>query len=186
MPGWVSDARTDHRFRTGVGLLQLQSQLPGIEWYVVGLVLAGLLAFTAWKFWQPFLRVPLLLTCGAWLGFLWAASFALYYLDQELPAAWEGHDVTVIGTVADLPSPTGQGCVSVSMSNRWCCRAGSSRPSRHGCLVRQPALPGAHRGWRTGCAGAAGLAGPATGRALAPAGAAQASAWQCQSGWLRL
>lgn len=96
-------------FALGAGLLQLQSQLPGIEWYVIGLVLAGLLAFTARRFWQPFLRVPLLLTCGAWLGFLWAASFALYYLDQELPTAWEGHDVTVIGTVADLPSPTGQG-----------------------------------------------------------------------------
>ncbi|OWY29788.1 DNA internalization-related competence protein ComEC/Rec2 [Herbaspirillum robiniae] len=90
-------------FAIGVGLLQMQPQLPGIEWYAAGLTLAALLGFTAWKFWQPFLRVPLLLTCGAWLGFLWAGAFALYYLDQELPAAWEGRDITVIGTVADLP-----------------------------------------------------------------------------------
>ncbi len=96
-------------FAIGVGLLQVQGQLPGVEWYAVGGVMAALLAFTAWKFWQPFLRLPLLLTCGAWLGFLWAASFALYYLDQELPAAWEGHDITVIGTVADLPDHTEQG-----------------------------------------------------------------------------
>ncbi|WP_288392782.1 DNA internalization-related competence protein ComEC/Rec2 [uncultured Herbaspirillum sp.] len=96
-------------FAIGVGLLQVQGQLPGLEWYGVGLVLAALLAFTAWKFWQPFLRVPLLLTCGAWLGFLWAASFALYYLDQELPSAWEGRDITVIGTVADLPAHNDQG-----------------------------------------------------------------------------
>ena len=96
-------------FAIGVGLLQLQGQLPGAEWYAVGGVMAALLAFTAWKFWQPFLRLPLLLTCGAWLGFLWAASFALYYLDQELPVAWEGHDITVIGTVADLPEHNEQG-----------------------------------------------------------------------------
>ena len=96
-------------FAIGIGLLQMQAQLPGLEWYGVGLVLAALLGFTAWKFWQPFLRVPLLLTCGAWLGFLWAAGFAAYYLDQELPAAWEGHDITVIGTVADLPDHSAQG-----------------------------------------------------------------------------
>ncbi|MFX6743187.1 DUF4131 domain-containing protein, partial [Acinetobacter baumannii] len=84
----------------------MQGQLPGTEWVAVGLVLALLLGLTAWKFWQPWLRVPLLLTCGAWLGFLWAASFALYYLDQELPKAWEGRDITVIGTVADLPAHT--------------------------------------------------------------------------------
>ncbi|KAF1041787.1 MAG: ComE operon protein 3 [Herbaspirillum frisingense] len=96
-------------FAIGVGLLQVQPHLPGIEWYAAGLTLAALLAFTAWKFWQPFLRVPLLMTCGAWLGFLWAASFAHYYLDQELPAAWEGRDVTVIGTVANLPAHNEQG-----------------------------------------------------------------------------
>ncbi|WDZ94467.1 DNA internalization-related competence protein ComEC/Rec2 [Herbaspirillum sp. WKF16] len=96
-------------FAIGIGLLQMQARLPGLEWYVAGLVLAALLAFTAWKFWQPFLRVPLLLTCGAWLGFLWAAAFAQYYLDQELPAAWEGREVTVIGTVADLPDRDAQG-----------------------------------------------------------------------------
>ncbi|MBP0599510.1 DNA internalization-related competence protein ComEC/Rec2 [Herbaspirillum sp. LeCh32-8] len=96
-------------FAIGIGLLQMQGHLPGLEWYAAGLVLAALLGFTAWKFWQPFLRVPLLVTCGAWLGFLWAASFAHYFLEQELPAAWEGRDVTVIGTVADLPDHTAQG-----------------------------------------------------------------------------
>lgn len=96
-------------FALGIGLLQIQAQLPGIEWAIVGLTMAGLLAFTARRFWQPFLRVPLLLTCGAWLGFLWAAAFAHYYLDQELPKAWEGRDITVIGTVADLPDRNQQG-----------------------------------------------------------------------------
>lgn len=96
-------------FAIGVALLQMQAQLPGVEWYAVGALMAAALGFTAWKFWQPFLRIPLLLTCGAWLGFMWAASFALYYLDQELPAAWEGRDITVIGTVDDLPSHTEQG-----------------------------------------------------------------------------
>lgn len=96
-------------FAFGIGLLQMQAQLPGIEWYAAGLTLAVLLAFTAWKFWQPYLRIPLLLTCGAWLGFLWAAAFAHYYLEQELPPAWEGRDVTVIGTVADLPDRNAQG-----------------------------------------------------------------------------
>lgn len=96
-------------FALGVALLQVQARLPGVEWYAVGLSLAALLGLSAWKFWKPFLRVPLLLTCGAWLGFLWAAAFAMYYLDQELPKAWEGRDVTVIGTVADLPDHTPQG-----------------------------------------------------------------------------
>ena len=96
-------------FACGIGLLQTQASLPGIEWYAVGLALAALLGYTAWKFWKPVLRVPLLLTCGAWLGFLWAAAFAHYYLDQELPQAWEGRDITVIGTVADLPDRTALG-----------------------------------------------------------------------------
>ncbi|WP_050469290.1 DNA internalization-related competence protein ComEC/Rec2 [Herbaspirillum chlorophenolicum] len=96
-------------FAFGIGLLQMQARLPGMEWYVAGLVLAGLLALTAWKFWQPFLRIPLLLTCGAWVGFLWAGAFAHYYLEQELPPAWEGREVTVIGTVADLPDRNEQG-----------------------------------------------------------------------------
>ncbi|MBB5393491.1 MULTISPECIES: DNA internalization-related competence protein ComEC/Rec2 [unclassified Herbaspirillum] len=96
-------------FAFGIGLLQMQARLPGVEWYAAGLVLAVLLALTAWKFWQPFLRIPLLLTCGAWVGFLWAAAFAHYYLEQELPSAWEGRDVTVIGTVANLPDRNEQG-----------------------------------------------------------------------------
>ncbi|MCU6435435.1 DNA internalization-related competence protein ComEC/Rec2 [Undibacterium sp. Jales W-56] len=37
------------------------------------------------------------------LGFVWASLFAHWYLAQELPSAWEGRDVTVIGTIDSLP-----------------------------------------------------------------------------------
>jgi competence protein ComEC len=96
-------------FSIGVALLQMQAQLPALEWYAVGLTLAVLLGLSAWKFWQPFLRIPLLLTCGAWIGFLWAAAFAHYYLEQELLPAWEGRDVVVMGTVAGLPDRVDRG-----------------------------------------------------------------------------
>jgi len=96
-------------FALGVGLLQCQARLPGLEWYGIGLLLAVLLGLAARRFWGAFRRVSLLLACGAWLGFLWAATFAQYDLSESLAPAWEGRDITVIGTVADLPDRTMQG-----------------------------------------------------------------------------
>jgi competence protein ComEC len=50
-----------------------------------------------------------LLVASFLLGFVWASLIALSALSEELPAEWEGRDLTVIGTVSGLPNTFAQG-----------------------------------------------------------------------------
>ncbi|MEA9983523.1 DNA internalization-related competence protein ComEC/Rec2 [Herbaspirillum sp. RTI4] len=54
-------------------------------------------------------KAMLCLCIGFSIGFLWAALMAQLRLADELPVAWEGRDVTVIGSVANLPDRFAQG-----------------------------------------------------------------------------
>lgn len=54
-------------------------------------------------------KIPLLIACGVAFGFAWAALLAQHALSEQLPAAWEGRDVTVIGTIDSLPQRSEQG-----------------------------------------------------------------------------
>ncbi|MFC5475406.1 DNA internalization-related competence protein ComEC/Rec2 [Paraherbaspirillum soli] len=96
-------------FAIGVGYLQIQAALPSSLALVALLALAVLCALAARKMARHAVAMPALLLCGALFGFSWAALFAQHYLQQELPPAWEGRDVTVIGTVDSLPSHVEQG-----------------------------------------------------------------------------
>jgi len=91
-------------FLLGVIFLQIQAVLPPV-WLLACLALAAIsLVCAAYKIphWQ--LRFAARLLAGLACGFVWAALFAHYYLQQELAPEWEGRDVTVIGTIASLPS----------------------------------------------------------------------------------
>ncbi|WP_211441964.1 DNA internalization-related competence protein ComEC/Rec2 [Collimonas humicola] len=91
-------------FLLGVVFLQIQAVLPPV-WLLAGLAPAAIsLACAAYKIpnWQ--LRFAARLLAGFACGFAWAALFAHCYLRQELAPEWEGRDVTVIGTIASLPS----------------------------------------------------------------------------------
>jgi len=88
-------------FAAGVGLLQWQSDLPGLLWcYALPLlVFAGALLVRSGS---PAQRatLPLFFLAG---GFLWANLAAHVRLADALPAQWEGRDVQLTGVVAELP-----------------------------------------------------------------------------------
>jgi competence protein ComEC len=97
-------------FVAGVALLQIQPQLPPPAWaaWLAAplLVLPVLQRMGAAP--RALNRVALYLIAGA-LGFFWAAWCAHVRLADELPAAWEGRDVRVVGVVAGLPLPLERG-----------------------------------------------------------------------------
>ncbi|HXE40754.1 MAG TPA: DNA internalization-related competence protein ComEC/Rec2, partial [Azonexus sp.] len=85
-------------FATGVLLLQMQPELPvAWLWAVAGGAL--LLPRLRWSGWLT--RWLAILACCA-LGFAWAGWRAEIRLADQLPAAWEGQDVEVVGVVAGL------------------------------------------------------------------------------------
>ncbi len=100
-------------FVLGVGLLQLQAQLPAWPWWCLGgmVLLAGSYFWLARLAWLPSLRqglgwfrFALALSMGFGMGFYWAASMAATALAPALAPALEGKDLVLQGTVADLPN----------------------------------------------------------------------------------
>lgn len=96
-------------FVIGALFLQKQAALPSLTLLglLIGVVIAVAGVLRAMR--RTAIRIPLLMTAGAFLGFAWAALFATYYLSNELPKEWEGRDVTVVGTIASLPTYFEQG-----------------------------------------------------------------------------
>lgn len=90
-------------FVAGVDWLQIQASLP--TQFSVGLLAATaiLLGWSAKAARRSAFKIPLLVACGAVIGFVWAALFAHQFLSDALPAEMEGRDVTVIGTIDSLP-----------------------------------------------------------------------------------
>ena len=94
-------------FAVGVGLLQLQSALPGLLWCYALPLLAflGVLAVRsgspiAWR------ALPVLFFAG---GLLWASLLAHLRMADALAVEWEGRDVELVGVVAELPQPSDRG-----------------------------------------------------------------------------
>ncbi|WP_371329091.1 ComEC/Rec2 family competence protein [Collimonas sp. OK607] len=84
--------------------MQTRASLPDV-WLLCGLLLLAILpAVTARKIGHPCLKSAVNMLAGALFGITWAALLAQYYLQHELPSAWEGRDISVIGTVDSLPS----------------------------------------------------------------------------------
>ncbi|WP_265949758.1 ComEC/Rec2 family competence protein [Dechloromonas sp. A34] len=92
-------------FATGVLLLQMQPELPGVWlWAVAGGAL--LLPRLRWSGW-PARGLAIVACCS--LGFAWAGWRAEIRLADQLPAAWEGRDIEVIGVIAGLPQDFSNG-----------------------------------------------------------------------------
>ncbi|PUA19474.1 DNA internalization-related competence protein ComEC/Rec2 [Glaciimonas sp. PCH181] len=96
-------------FLLGVSFLQTQARLPSALLVCILLFAAILAGLLATKCSRRFLTFSALIAVGAILGFCWAALYAHYYLQQELPVEWEGRDVTVVGTIDNLPTYFEQG-----------------------------------------------------------------------------
>ena len=94
-------------FVAGAAWLQMQPDLPGM-WVLLAL-LAGVLLLVLlvknlprWTA-RPAWRMVTLAIGGLLAGFAWAALLAHYQLREELPEAWEGEDITLVGTIDSLP-----------------------------------------------------------------------------------
>ena len=95
----------------GIAWLQQQATLPDLRWalvLVVGVFVAALLA-RGMQGYARRLGVLLALLVAFAAGFYWAAWRADARLADELPTAWEGKDVQVIGVVSALPQFTERG-----------------------------------------------------------------------------
>ena len=92
-------------FAFGVWLLQQQAQLPAAVAFVpVPLLIFALLAGRRFELrWRENLRRIVLPLCCIACGFGWAAWLAHCRLADELPAAWEGADIQLVGVVASMP-----------------------------------------------------------------------------------
>ena len=86
-------------FVAGVAWLQCRAALP--PWSALAFGAALLLACLTVR--RPRRRIPLLIAGGALLGFGWAAFLADGALADQLAAVDEGRDVTLVGTIDNLP-----------------------------------------------------------------------------------
>ena len=94
-------------FALGVWWLQRQAQLPELDGYWLLAPAFFALAVAARPRVFPLRATRRLAVCllAALCGFGWAAWRAQDRLADELPAAWEGSDIEVVGVVAGLPQP---------------------------------------------------------------------------------
>jgi competence protein ComEC len=90
-------------FVSGVWLLQQQAELPDMHllWWFLGML-------PAWWIprrirWQRITRSVIFLFIALSSGFFYAAGMAQHRLADELPAAWQGRDISLSGVVAAMP-----------------------------------------------------------------------------------
>jgi competence protein ComEC len=96
-------------FSAGVGVVQLQPSLLPMTSAAGLLLMAVLLLVALTRPIRALVRLPLIASAAVMLGFAWATLFAQYYLQSSLPAALEGRDITLVGTIDSLPASVEQG-----------------------------------------------------------------------------
>lgn len=95
-------------FAAGVLVLQMQGELPGLV-LLSALALASVAGFFVARNGTAMpARSVVVLSCAV-LGFVWAGGRAQIRLADDLPEAWEGQDVELVGVVAALPQRFAQG-----------------------------------------------------------------------------
>lgn len=94
-------------FAFGAWWLQQQAVLPGLSAAlpVLPLILLAWMAGRRNAPWALYVSRALWFVGFALSGFLWAAATANWTLSSSLPEIWEGRDIRVSGTVAEMPQP---------------------------------------------------------------------------------
>ena len=97
-------------FACGVAWLQASAALPAQPAWVTGAAACALAFAAVARAWRPspFL-VPLAVAAALLAGYGYAAVRAQVRLAEELPIAWEGEDIDIVGVVDDLPANSTQG-----------------------------------------------------------------------------
>ncbi|HZV99711.1 MAG TPA: DNA internalization-related competence protein ComEC/Rec2 [Methylophilaceae bacterium] len=93
-------------FVLGAWLLQQMPFLPSLLWLAV--LLPVLAALYKYRNNLPIRSISLALLALI-AGFMWAALYAQWHLADELPPAWEGQDIQLIGVVASMPQQQERG-----------------------------------------------------------------------------
>lgn len=97
-------------FVLGVAVLQQQARLLSLPYLMLLLLCSGAACLAVRRLsMRHAWRLPVYLLAAGLAGFVWASLFAHAYLHYGLPPAWEGRDVTLIGTVDSLPHRFEQG-----------------------------------------------------------------------------
>lgn len=94
----------------GVGCLQQQAVLPGLglSFFLIGMATALLLLRPLRRVTRA-MRCALVVAAALTFGFGWAALLAEWRLQDALPMAWEGQDITPVGTIDNLLDPVERG-----------------------------------------------------------------------------
>lgn len=90
-------------FALGVWLLQLQATLPDLRWVALLLIPLVSLRFSLPAKLRNIAGKFFILLLAFSSGFFYAAWMAQQRLAVELPAAWQGRDITLLGVVAEMP-----------------------------------------------------------------------------------
>jgi competence protein ComEC len=93
-------------FAAGIAIIQTRAVLPSLPVCATLMATALVLLALLIRFPGPSIpriRIVLCMMCAASIGFNWAAFCAYQRLQDRLQPEWEGRDITVTGTVADLP-----------------------------------------------------------------------------------
>jgi competence protein ComEC len=134
----------------GAILLQWQPALPSVAPWLGGGAVLALLACALLRV-APRSRVlqgiaaAMLAAAAAAAGFGYAASRAGTRLADELPAAWEGVDITIVGIVDDLPQPSTLG-TRFALAVERIETAGASVPARLSLVWYAPRAKDDERG----------------------------------------
>jgi competence protein ComEC len=99
-------------FAGGIAMVQTLAALPGPMSCLLFALAALALGWGAYR-WRPscletasassIVCVVCIVSCAALVGFVWAALYAHDRMHDRLSLEWEGRNITVVGTVADLP-----------------------------------------------------------------------------------
>jgi competence protein ComEC len=97
-------------FACGVAWLQTCAALPAHPAWLTGVAACALVvAAVARATLRPYCLMPLAVAAALLAGFGYAATRAQVRLAEELPRAWEGEDIEVVGVIDDLPTVSAQG-----------------------------------------------------------------------------
>lgn len=92
-------------FVAGASCLQMQAALPDVRLIAPAIVLGAALLLIP----RRLLRLAVAFCLGMLIGYAWAALLAQAVLAPALPKADEGRDLTLIGTIDNLPNRFSQG-----------------------------------------------------------------------------
>jgi competence protein ComEC len=90
-------------FALGIWLLQQQAVLPDLRWSGLLIILFAAHRLFRTSFGQGIPRILILLLIAACSGFFYAAWIAQQRLEDKLPEAWQGRNISITGVVTEMP-----------------------------------------------------------------------------------